>query len=241
MLTLTQSFDLGKRMFKEFFFIDLTQKITAEMPTWNGSCGFCHHIKRDYDTGIRILKYEMHAAAGTHMDAPSHFFKDGKNIADFSLEELINPCCVIDVAKKRREDLVIGVNDLREYEEKYGKIPQKSCVIGFTGWQDFWMMPEKYRNVKEDGVMRFPHFSRESAEFLLERDVAGIGIDTLSPDAVDGDHPVHRLVLGAGKYIVENLCHLDAMPQKGSYIFVLPINIAVGTEASVRVIAAVRR
>lgn len=228
-------------MFEEVSFIDLTHIVTAEMPTWSGSCGFCHHIKRDYDTGLRVLKYEMHASAGTHMDAPSHFFKEGRNIADFTLDELIVPCCVIDLSKKRTEDLLIEVKDLKNYEEEYGKISEKSCVIGFTGWQDFWKFPQKYRNVKEDGEMHFPRFSKESAEFLLERGVSGIGIDTLSPDASDKENPVHHLILGAGKYIIENLCHLEKLPKKGSYIFTLPMNIGVGTEACIRCIGAIKK
>ncbi len=227
-------------MFEGIRFIDLTHPVTADMPTWSGSCGFKHHIKRDYDEGLRVLKYEMHASAGTHMDAPTHFYKEGKNIGDFTLEELIVPCCVVDISSRRNEDLVLEVKDLKRYEEVYGTIPSKSCVVAFTGWQDFWKTPEKYRNVKEDGSMHFPKFSKESAEYLLERDIAGIGIDTLSPDADSLEHPVHQLLLGEGKYIVENLCHLDKLPNKGGYIFVLPIKIAIGTEACVRCMGAVR-
>lgn len=225
-------------MFEGIQFIDLTHTVCEKMPTWSGSCGFRHEIKRDYDAGLRVLKYEMHASAGTHMDAPSHFYREGKNVGDFSLEELIVPCCVIDLSHRREENLSIKPSDLISYEKEYGKIPQNSCVIGFTGWQDFWQQPDRYRNVKQDGVMRFPTFSKEAAEFLLERKVAGIGIDTLSPDTADGDHPVHHLLLGEGKYIVENLCELHRLPKKGAHLFVLPIKIGIGSEACVRCIGA---
>jgi len=220
-------------------FVDLTHTVSSEMPTWSGACGFCHEIKRDYDSGIRVLKYAMHAAAGTHMDAPSHFYKEGRHIADFSLKELIVPCSVIDVSHRRSEHLCIEPADLVAYEKKYGQIPANSCVIGYTGWQAFWQQPDKYRNVKVDGKMYFPRFSQQSAEFLLERNVAGIGIDTLSPDASDEKNPVHHLLLGAGKYIVENLCNLHLLPKKGSYVFVLPIKIGIGSEACVRCIGAI--
>lgn len=228
-------------MFSDIVFVDLTHTVSAEMPTWSGSCGFHHEVKRDYDTGIRVLKYAMHAAAGTHMDAPSHFYKEGKNIADFSLEELIVPCCVLDLSKKRNAHLVIEPSDIKEYECNYGIIPKGSCVIGFTGWQEFWTIPKQYRNIQPDGTMAFPTFSKESAELLLDRGVAGIGIDTLSPDCSDEENPVHHLILGEGKYIIENLCNLHTLPKQGAYIFALPIKIGIGTEACVRCIGAVKK
>jgi kynurenine formamidase len=228
-------------MFRNVKFVDLTHTVSEEMPTWSGSCGFQHEIKKDYDGGLRVLKYTMHAAAGTHIDAPSHFYKEGKNIADFTLDELIVPCCVIDVAKKRKADLVIECSDLKLYEESYGKIPKGSCVIGFTGWQDFWKEPNKYRQLGHDGRLCFPTFSQESAEFLLDRDVVGIGIDTFSPDPADTGYPVHHLLLGAGKYILENLCQLHLLPKKGGYLFALPMKIGIGTEACVRCIAAISK
>ena len=241
MVTLAYWLDLGERMFEGIAFVDLTHRVTTEMPTWSGACGFCHEVKRDYDQGIRILKYTMHASAGTHMDAPSHFYKEGKNIAEIPLEQLIVPCCVIDVSAKRGEALLIHASDVKDYEREHGKIPKGSFVIGFTGWQEFWSSPEKYRNVKEDKKMHFPGFSKESAELLLEREVVGIGIDTLSPDVCNPDNPVHHLMLGEGKYIVENLCQLDQLPKKGGYVFVLPIKIGIGTEACVRCIGAVKK
>lgn len=226
-------------MLDKFCFVDLTHTITCDMPTWSGSCGFKHEVKKDYDEGVRVLKYTMHAAAGTHMDAPSHFFEEGKSIADIELEKLIVPCSIIDLSFKCHEDLWIEPEDIIAFEKKYGKILPNSFVIGFTGWQKFWHDPAKYRNLQSDGKMHFPGFSKASAEFLLERDIAGLGIDTLSPDGSDNEiFPVHHLVLGEGKYIVENLAHLEKMPKYGGYVLVLPIKIGIGTEACVRCIGA---
>lgn len=228
-------------MFDDIDFIDLTHTITESMPTWSGGCGFNYDVKRDYDSGIRILKYHMHAAAGTHMDAPSHFFREGKNIADISLNELIVPCVVLDVSDKRDENLWIEPSDIAKFEKEYGKIQKGSFVIGYTGWQDFWYSPEKYRNQKSDGNLYFPGFSKESAKMLLEREIMGIGIDTLSPDGSNPAHPVHHALLGEGKYIVENMMNLHLVPKIGAYIFILPSKIGIGAEASVRCIVATKK
>lgn len=66
-----------------------------------------------------------------------------------------------------------------------------------------------------------------------------IGIDTLSPDAGGKDFPVHRVILGAGKYIVENIANAAAVPPTGAKILIMPVKIKDGTEAPVRLVAVV--
>ena len=68
----------------------------------------------------------------------------------------------------------------------------------------------------------------------------GIGIDTLSPDGSHMGFPVHKIILGAGLYILENLCRLDKLPAIGAKIMALPMKIKNGSEAPARVIAKVR-
>ena len=88
--------------------------------------------------------------------------------------------------------------------------------------------------------MHFPGFSKEAAELLIERDVAGIGIDTFSPDpGISTDLSVHHSMLQHNKYLIENLTNLDQLPSAGAFICALPIKITAGPEASARVIAFV--
>ena len=57
-----------------------------------------------------------------------------------------------------------------------------------------------------EGVMHFPGFSPESAKLLVERDVAGIGIDTLSLDyGPSTDFATHKIMLEAGIYQIDRL------------------------------------
>jgi len=74
---------------------------------------------------------------------------------------------------------------------------------------------------------------------LLERSIAGIGIDTLSCDRGDQGFPVHRVILGAGKYLVENIANAKELPPTGGRILVLPLKLKHGTEAPVRLVAFV--
>lgn len=224
----------------EYRFIDLTHTLTESIPSWTGRCGFRHEVKMDYDAGVRVLGYKMHGGVGTHIDAPSHFFPDGENIADMPLENFIVPLSVLDLSHKRDGDLFVQVEDILQYETMHGTVAPKSLFVAYTGWQEFWKDTNAYRNVDQEGKMHFPGFSKKAAEFLVERSVVGIGIDSLSPDGSNTDtFPVHHAMLGSGKYIIENLCNLDKLPAKGAWAIVLPLKIKVGTEAGIRAVGLV--
>jgi kynurenine formamidase len=228
-------------LLEQFKVVDLTQPLSPDVPTWNGSCGFCLEIKKDYDRLFRVQQVKMHAGVGTHMDAPSHRFQEGLTIADIPVEELVVPLCVIDVSKQAGPDYEISLQDIKAYEATYGLIPPKALVIGFTGWSRFWTNSDAYRNTDENGQMHFPAFSSESAQLLMERNISGIAIDTLSPDCLNPDFPVHKIVLGAGKYIIENIGDCSQIPPRGSYAIALPIRAENATESPIRIIALVPR
>ncbi|MCU0558465.1 MAG: hypothetical protein WAV08_02370 [Desulfobacterales bacterium] len=53
-----------------------------------------------------------------------------------------------------------------------------------------------------------------------------MGIDSLNiDDTEDGERPAHTLLLGAGVPIVEHLCHLEALPDKGFSFFAVPVKV----------------
>ncbi|MBX9922517.1 MAG: cyclase family protein [Rhabdochlamydiaceae bacterium] len=222
-----------------FHVLDLTHPLSANAPTWNGSCGFCLEIKKDYDRIFRVQQIKMHAGVGTHMDAPSHCIPEGACIADIPVHQLIAPACVINVSHKASKDYAISVEDILCYEKTYGTIAKGSLVIGYTGWDLFWNDPVKYRNVDLHGKMHFPSFAKEAAQILVQRDVAGIAIDTLSPDCSEDSFPVHSLILGSGKYIIENISGCAKLPPKGAYAIALPLRAEEGTESPIRIIALV--
>jgi kynurenine formamidase len=222
-----------------FKVVDLTHALSSNVPTWSGSCGFCLEIKKDYDEVFRVQQIKMHAGVGTHMDAPSHRIEGGLSIAEIPLEQLIVKACVIDVSKKAEADYEVSVEDIENYEKAYGIIPNGSLVIAFTGWCRFWPDPTNYRNVDAEGQIHFPAFSATAAEFLLTRDIAGIAIDTLSPDCLDDTFPVHKLILGAGKYIIENIADCSQLPPKGAYVIALPLKAEESTESPLRIVALI--
>lgn len=216
--------------------LDLSHQLSEHIPTWDATCGFKLHTLVDYhecpaDNPFKVQKIEMPAGVGTHIDAPAHCIPEGAKIGDLSLDKLISPCVVIDVSAKAHEHYHLSVQDIQDHEGKHGPIPPHTFVIVHTGWSSRWDSPQKYRN-----DFHFPAIAKEAAQYLLDRKIRGLGVDTLSPDASVEDFPVHQLLLGAGRYIVENVAHADQMRARGGYALVMPMNVCEGTEAPVRLI-----
>jgi len=230
-------------IFDNFLLVDLTHVLNFYVPTWDGDCGFKEHIDMDYECGARVMRYELHAGIGTHMDAPAHFFEGGKNIADIPSEAFFVKACVIDLSDKVRENayFMISPDNIKDWEQVNGQIERGSLFLAHTGWSKHWSNAQKYRNSDEHGNVCVPGFDECCADILLQREVVGVGIDTLSPDGAgaNGAFPFHKKILGAGKYLVENVAHLDKMPACGAHVIVLPMKVKDGTEAPVRMFGLV--
>jgi kynurenine formamidase len=224
-----------------FNVIDLTHQLSSDVPSWDMGCGFQCDNTLDYadcttDVKFRVQHLQLPAGLGTHIDAPAHCVKNGKSVEQISFDQLIAPCIVVDISSKAHENYQCSLEDVTTHEQKYGKIPKKSFVIIYTGWDKHWGNEKQYRN-----NLQFPSVSKETALLLLEREIVGLGIDTLSPDTEQSGYPVHHALLGADKYIIENIANTQALPTMGSFIMALPIPIVHGTEAPIRLIALVPR
>jgi kynurenine formamidase len=224
---------------KNYEVIDLTYEVHSEIPTWDLTCGYFVKTMRDYhhcegDFKFRSQSLDIRASAGTHIDSPAHCFEGAPDVADISLERLIVSCVVIDISQKAIERYKVSVADIEEFETEYGAIQPNSCVLFYTGWSRFWDEPKKYHN-----NLVFPSISAEAAEFLLQKNVSGIGIDTLSPDCDEKGSFVHSIMLGAHKYIIENVANLDLMPPTGAVLFIMPLKVAGAAESPIRLVGIV--
>ncbi len=228
-------------MFKKCTFHDLTHSLGPDTLTWERDCGFKHTLDADYDQGYRKNSITTPAGIGTHMDAPAHFIEDATTIGEIPLSDLIKPLVLIDVRHKASGTYSISSDDILDFEETHGMIPSNTIVVFNTGWSQYWPDAKAYRNEDSNAIMRYPTVSAAAAQLLLERQIAGLGIDTLSPDAEDSDFPVHKLLLGAGKYLIENLTNLSDLPPLGAWIMTIPIKIKDGTEAPIRAIAVTEK
>lgn len=226
-------------MLNHFNALDLSHTLHSEMASWNGRCGFEMSLKSDYNKGVRIYSYKCHAGIGSHMDAPSHFFNGTANIDDIPLESCIAPLICLSLKSQAKADSFLSLKMLQDFENKYDIDFHSSIFIYNSLWHKHWFNPSSYRNADANGKMLFPGISKECAEYLVQKGIYGIGIDTLSPDGSCESFPVHETLLSRGCYILENLCNLEGIPEKGAYLFTPPIKIKEATESFVRPIALI--
>ncbi|UCE41235.1 MAG: cyclase family protein [Candidatus Aminicenantes bacterium] len=186
---------------------------------------------------------------GTHADAPIHFAQNGRTIDKVPLGEWIGPAVKIDVTKncEKNRDYLLSVNEIKRWEEQFGRIPDRAWVIMFTGigTQHY---PDKNKVLGTDKKgeaaiteLSFPGFSVESIKFLLtDRNITGIAIDTPSIDyGKSKDFQVHRVLFAADKLALENIANLDKLPASGATLYVIPMLIKEGTGSPARVFAII--
>jgi len=222
--------------------VDLSYAVGEHVVSWPGDEGsFEAHlnatIEKDgyFTRSIRMLEH-----FGTHMDAPAHFLAGRPTVDRIPPQRLFGPAVVIDVRAEAGEeaDYRLSRERVEQWEAKHGRIPAGAVVLLRTGWAARWPDVARYRNTDADGVMHFPGFSLDAVRVLIERQVSGLGIDTLSVDyGPSKDFEVHKLSHGAGIYHLENLADLSALPEAGAFLVVAPIKLEGGSGGPCRVFA----
>ena len=183
---------------------------------------------------------------GTHLDAPSHFARDGWAADQIPLSKLVAPAVVIDVSKQAATDADyrLTAEDIRAWEKKNGAVPAGAIVLLRTGWGSRWPDRKRYLGDDTPGAtdhLHFPSYGKESAELLVRaRKAAAIGLDTASIDyGPSKDFIVHQIANGANVPGLENLANLEQVPETGAWIVALPMKIAGGSGGPLRAVALV--
>jgi kynurenine formamidase len=194
----------------------------------------------DHDThGCYARDLELPEHAGTHLDAPAHFAPAGATTDEIPLDRLVRPAVRLDVRERVGEDATYAVTteDLSAIERRDGEIPAGSAVLVHTGWDRYLTDPERYSG---GDAPAFPGIGSDTARLLVERGVAGIGIDTLGVEPGSAaDFAVHRITTGAGLWHAEGLVGLERVPMRGAWVVVGVLPIAAGSGSPARVFAIV--
>lgn len=201
--------------------IDITVPIDSRLATYPGNPSFrLDPVKRlAHGDSSNVSALQISAHAGTHVDAPRHYFDEGAGIEALPLELLCGRTRVVELTTRRAvtaEDLA-GV-DFREDV----RVLLKTHNSRLWGSSEFHT---DYIGVSEGG-----------ARFLVDRGVKVLGVDYLSVEAFKTPGaPAHHVLLGAGTIVIEGLNLRDVEP--GSYeMFCLPLPIAGADAAPARVI-----
>jgi kynurenine formamidase len=220
---------------------DLTHELHPDFPTFFGEQQFFLEQKFKYaEHKFNLNEWRVNEHTGTHMDAPLHFSADGKSVAELPVESLMVPLVVVDIRAKAdaSADAQLTPDDLKAWIAANGPLPKGCCVAMRSGW-DAHVATPKFRNVDDQKAMHFPGFHLEAAKMLMEDgNAVGIAVDTLSLDfGPSPDFATHYAWLPSGRWGIECIANLGAVPAKGATLFVGALKVRGGTGGPLRVMA----
>jgi kynurenine formamidase len=208
-------------MHHDFELIDVCHTIHDGMVTYKGLPGptITDHLTREASrqryapgTEFHIGKIEMVANTGTYLDSPFHRYPDGPDLSQLDLYSLAN----LDGLVLRYQDRVqpaIWAEDIKGIDVS-GK-----AVLFHTGWDRHWRTDE-YANGNH------PFLTEDAANYLAGSGASLVGIDSFNIDGTaDGSRPAHSILLARQIPIVEHLCGLGDLPDRGFRFFAVPVKV----------------
>jgi len=138
--------------------------------------------------------------------------------------------------------------DIQQAEARDGRIPDRAIVLLRTGFSKRWPDAASYLGTAERGEaavakLHFPGLHPDAANWLIaNRSISAIGLDTASIDYGQSKlFESHRALFAHDIPAFENLTDLDRLPARGANIVALPMKIAGGSGAPLRVVAILPR
>ena len=205
---------------------DLTHSIHSDMPVFPGTkqpifekaCTF----EKD---SFQETEINMYSHVGTHIDAPAHMLRNGPCLDYFSVEHFIGDATILDFSDGKAQ--VIDVDSLKPYEEK---IKNVEFIIIKTGWSKYWGNKKYYED--------FSFLSEESAQWLSQFNLKGIGIDALSIDGIESTtFAIHKILMSKNIIIIENLTNLDSISKEYFILSIMPLKYKNADGSPVRAIS----
>ena len=219
---------------KKLKWVELSHSLNNDSPYWSGIPeGSVELGKVVFDWGnpmleCRIQTFKFPGQFGTHIDFPGHFIKGAVLSDSFGVKDGVFPLCVVDITEKVKADChyAATAQDIKDYEAKYGPIPDGAFVALRTDWYKNWPDMNALSGIAEDGSENFPGWSLDALKYIYEeRNAAANGHEALDTDASAEaakaeDLACERYVLEKGKLQVEVLRNLDQVEPAGAVIFV---------------------
>ena len=155
--------------------------------------------KMEEGSPYNLTKFEMCAHNGTHIDAPYHFYKEGKTIEQMTLEKTVGWCFVTEfegeLTQKDAEQILDAAK--REHPNAFKRILLKGKAI----------------------------VTAESAEYFAAQDVDLIGVESQTVGTEDAPMQVHLILLGKEVCLLEGL-RLSNVPTGGYFLHAAPLNLS---------------
>lgn len=194
---------------------DISPPITPGLAIFPGDTPYSREVLFDTNRGDAITLSTIRSTVhiGAHVDGPNHYGAGAPGVDETPLERLLGPAQVISVNVSlggRFDESALATAEIT-----------RPRVLLHTGTH-----PDPNR-FNPDFAAPAP----ELIDWLAERGVATIGVDTPSVDAADSkDLPSHRRVLARGMTILEGI-RLSGVPDGEYELIALPLRL-VGVDAS---------
>ena len=182
--------------------------------------------------GCRVTNLAIGSHTGTHMDAPSHFVKEGKTIEQIALSKCMGKAAVIKLTNLEPCHKITA-EDIKEQLPKNGKV---QIILFHTDWTEKYGTKVFYQH---------PYLSKEAAELLVSLGISVVGVDMLNVDHTcleeemytEESTEAHQVLLGNDVLIVENLTNLGAIDFVEPYVVFTPLKIKGADGSPVRALA----
>ena len=219
--------------------IDLTLTLGSDrVAPVPGLIGVCTEPLHTHESHARSnTKLTLATHIGTHVDAPYHFHADGVTVENMPLERYMGPALLLDLRPVARGLTPLSVSDLQQAGGAAAAVRDRIVVL-FTGWA-----------AAESGSVGFysqgPYLSNEGASYLADAGANAVAVDfpidkhPATPQSTIHDFPVHRLLLGRGIPLIENLINLDQLVGREFELWALPIKLKDGDGAAARAVARI--
>jgi len=197
--------------------IDISRPVHPGMAVWPGDPATQFTRVSDMGDGdaCTVTRLCMCVHAATHLDAPSHFLPDGKDMTAMPLETGIGRARVIGI-----EDPVaitaaeLAGHDIRRGDRLLFRTANSTRLAG----------PGPFA---ED----FTYVAEDAARYLAEKKVRLLGVDYLSVGGFHDDGAAtHRILLEAGIWLLEGL-DLSGLSPGPVELVCLPLKL-IGTEGA---------
>jgi arylformamidase len=182
-------------------FIDVSWSISNEITEYKNKKSVHIEQTAQYDLdGVREKLLTFNSHTGTHIDAPSHFTKDGKNLDKLSLDKFYGPCKVLDFTY---------LDD---------RITEKDLIDKDINEGDIIILKTKNSQLNETGdfVLDYVYLEKSGAKFLADKKIKTFGFDYLGIESNQPDHETHKYLLESEIPIIEGLRLKNVEP--GEYI-----------------------
>lgn len=191
--------------------IDITTGISSVTPVYEGDpLPVIEKVSSIEKDGYAVSRISIGTHTGTHVDAPSHIFEDGKTVDELLPDSFMGKAVLLDLSAGKG---CISADDL------------KKSFMPFVDERNIDVLLLKTDNAFSSvSVIESDRLPDATAGvWIAEQGFKVVGIDTLSVD-IESSLPNHHLFLSKGINIVEYL-HLSDVAEGIYYFICLPLKV----------------